>query len=116
MQPLDIFIVISGGFSIVATLPLVYLALRSYRDGRELHRVQLEVAELMTEVPRDPDRDPPRPAGGGERTHPHQGDGRAGRSGDGEAAPPAQSAARGEPGRAVAASMPTRNSETEWLE
>ena len=50
MQPLDIFIVISGGFSILATVPLVYLAVRSYRDGRELHRVQLEVAELMAEV------------------------------------------------------------------
>ena len=50
MQPLDIFVVISGSFSILATLPLVYLAVRSYRDSRELRRVQLEVAELMAEV------------------------------------------------------------------
>lgn len=50
MHPLDIFAVVSGSFSILATLPLMYLALRSYRDGRELHRVQHEVAELMAEV------------------------------------------------------------------
>src|SRR5438105_11813377 len=51
MHPaLDIFVLISGSFSIVATVPLVFLAIRSFREGRELHRVQLEVAELMTEV------------------------------------------------------------------
>jgi hypothetical protein len=47
---LDIFMLVSGTFSIVATLPLVYLALRSFREGHELRRIQLEVAELMTEV------------------------------------------------------------------
>lgn len=50
MHPLDIFVVLSGGFSIVATLPLIYLASHSFRDGRELRRVQSEVAELMVEV------------------------------------------------------------------
>jgi hypothetical protein len=50
MRPLDVFAVVSGSFSILATLPLIYLALRSYREGRELHRVQHEVAELMAEV------------------------------------------------------------------
>jgi hypothetical protein len=47
---LDMFVVVSGGFSIVATLPLIYLALRGYRDGRELRVVQDEVAQLMAEV------------------------------------------------------------------
>ena len=41
--------VVSAGFSILATLPLIYLALRGHR-GRELRVVQHEVAELMTEV------------------------------------------------------------------
>lgn len=50
MHPLDFFVVVSGSFSILATLPLFYLALRSYREGRELHRVQCEVAALMAEV------------------------------------------------------------------
>ena len=47
---LDVFVVVSGVFSITATLPLVYLAFRSFRDGRELCRIQSEVAELMGEV------------------------------------------------------------------
>jgi hypothetical protein len=47
---LDIFVLVSGTFSILATLPLIYLALRGYRDGRELRLVQREVATLMTEV------------------------------------------------------------------
>ena len=47
---IDFFVLISGSFSIVATIPLVYLALRSVRDGRELRRIQLEVAGLMAEV------------------------------------------------------------------
>jgi hypothetical protein len=50
MHPFDIFVVISGGFSILATLPLIYLASHSFRDARELRRVQSEVAELMVEV------------------------------------------------------------------
>ena len=47
---LDVFVVVSGVFSILATLPLIYLALRGYRDGRELRAVQGEVAQLMAEV------------------------------------------------------------------
>jgi hypothetical protein len=47
---IDIFVVISGSFSIIATVPLVYLAISSVRDARELKRVQLEVAGLMEEV------------------------------------------------------------------
>ena len=50
MPGLDIFVVLSGSFSILATLPLIYLAIRSFRDGRELRRVQTEVAELIVEV------------------------------------------------------------------
>lgn len=50
MHALDFFVVLSGSFSIVATLPLIYLAFRSYREGRELRRVQLEVADLISEV------------------------------------------------------------------
>jgi hypothetical protein len=51
MHPeIDIFVLVSASFSIVATVPLVYLALRSFRDGRELRRIQLEVAGLMGEV------------------------------------------------------------------
>jgi len=47
---IDIFVLISGSFSILATLPLVYLAVRNSREGHELRRVQLEVADLMAEV------------------------------------------------------------------
>jgi hypothetical protein len=47
---IDIFVVISGSFSILATVPLIYLAIRSVRDAREVRRVQLEVAGLMEEV------------------------------------------------------------------
>jgi hypothetical protein len=50
MHGLEIFYVISGAFSILATIPLIYLAWRSYRDGRDLRRIQLEVAELVVEV------------------------------------------------------------------
>ncbi|SRR6266498_1577007 len=50
MHALDIFVVVSGSFSILASMPLIYLAFHSYRDGRELRRIQLEVAELMGEV------------------------------------------------------------------
>jgi len=46
---LEIFVLVSGSFSILATLPLIYLALQSFREGRELRRIQLEVAALMVE-------------------------------------------------------------------
>jgi len=47
---IDVFVLISGSFSIVATVPLIYLATRSVWDARELKRVQLEVAGLVEEV------------------------------------------------------------------
>jgi hypothetical protein len=47
---LDIFVLVSGTFSILATFPLLYLAVRAARDGRSLRRLQLEVAQLMAEV------------------------------------------------------------------
>jgi hypothetical protein len=50
MPAFDVFVVVSGSFSILATIPLIYLAVRSFRDARELRTVQLEVAELMAEV------------------------------------------------------------------
>jgi hypothetical protein len=50
MHPLEIFFLVSGAFSILATIPLVYLALRSHLDAREVRRLQLEVTELMVEV------------------------------------------------------------------
>ena|SRR5437763_16090577 len=50
MRALDVFVLVSGSFSILATMPLVYLAFHSYREGRELRRLQLEVAEVLSEV------------------------------------------------------------------
>ena len=50
MHGLDLFAVVSGAFSILTSIPLVYLAYRSYRDARELHRVQGEVAGLIGEM------------------------------------------------------------------
>lgn len=50
MHALDVFVLVSGIFSILTSVPLVYLAYRSYRDARELHRVQSEVAALMNEM------------------------------------------------------------------
>jgi len=50
MDLLDIFVLVSGSFSILATLPLVYLALHSFREGRELRSIQLELAGLLLEV------------------------------------------------------------------
>ena len=50
MDPLDIFVLVSGSFSIVATIPLVYLAFHSFREGRELRIIQLELARLLGEV------------------------------------------------------------------
>src|SRR6266536_4895226 len=50
MDLLDIFVLVSGSFSILATMPLVYLAFHSFREGRELRSIQLELAQLMGEV------------------------------------------------------------------
>ena len=50
MDLLDIFVLVSGSFSIAATMPLIYLALHSFREGRELRSIQLELTRLMGEV------------------------------------------------------------------
>jgi cell division protein FtsL len=50
MPAFDVFVLVSGVFSILTSIPLVYLAQRSYRDARELHRVQREVAEVVAEI------------------------------------------------------------------
>ena len=46
---IELFVLVSGSFSILATVPLGYLAFRSYRDGRDLRKIQLELAQLMIE-------------------------------------------------------------------
>ena len=50
MQSIDIFVLISGCFSILATVPLIYLALRSLGDARKLRLIQYELAHLMRET------------------------------------------------------------------
>ena len=44
---MELFILVSGTISIVAVVPLGYLALRSVLEGRELRRIQHELAVLM---------------------------------------------------------------------
>jgi hypothetical protein len=50
VRALDVFTLVSGIFSILTSIPLVYLAYRSVRDGRELHRVQRELAAVIVEI------------------------------------------------------------------
>jgi septal ring factor EnvC (AmiA/AmiB activator) len=50
VQSIDIFVLISGCFSILATVPLIYLAIRSLRDARKLRLIQYELAHLMRET------------------------------------------------------------------
>jgi hypothetical protein len=47
---MDAFVLCSGALNIFGTFLLGYLAVGSYREGRKLRRIQLEVAELMNEV------------------------------------------------------------------
>jgi hypothetical protein len=47
---MDTFVLVSGALNIFGTFLLGYLAIGSYREGRKLRRIQLEVAELMCEV------------------------------------------------------------------
>ena len=47
---MDIFSLVSGTFAILATVPLIYLALRSLRDARKLRLIQYELAHLMRET------------------------------------------------------------------
>jgi cell division protein FtsB len=49
MPFIDIFVLLSGTFSIIATVPLVYLAWRSHREALALRRIQAEVARLVVE-------------------------------------------------------------------
>jgi methyl-accepting chemotaxis protein len=50
LRSIDIFVLISGCFSILATVPLIYLAVRSLRDARKLRVIQYELAHLMRET------------------------------------------------------------------
>ena len=44
---MDLFVLVSGTISIVAVVPLFYLAVRSTLEARELRRIQHELATLM---------------------------------------------------------------------
>ncbi len=44
---MELFVLISGTVSIVAVVPLGYLAVRSVLEARELRRIQHELASLM---------------------------------------------------------------------
>ncbi len=50
MPAIDIFVLVSGSFSVLATLPLIYLALGAVRDARHLRLIQYELAGLMRET------------------------------------------------------------------
>jgi hypothetical protein len=55
---LDVFVVLSGTFSIAATFPLLFLALRSFRDGRacacwgDIHRDQRTAVSRLEDTQR----------------------------------------------------------------
>jgi hypothetical protein len=50
VRSIDIFVLVSGCFSILATVPLIFLALRSLRDARKLRLIQYELAHLLRET------------------------------------------------------------------
>jgi methyl-accepting chemotaxis protein len=50
MSAIDIFVIVSGSFSVLAALPLIYLALGAVRDARDLRTIQYELAGLMRET------------------------------------------------------------------
>ena len=50
LTALNIFVLISGTFSVLSVLPLTYLAVRSVRDAKDLRRIQYELADLITET------------------------------------------------------------------
>jgi uncharacterized protein YoxC len=50
VRSIDIFVLVSGCFSILAAVPLIFLALRSLRDARKLRLIQYELAHLMRET------------------------------------------------------------------
>lgn len=47
MTPIEIFVVISGSFSVLTTVPIIILAVWSFREARELRRIQAELGGLM---------------------------------------------------------------------
>jgi septal ring factor EnvC (AmiA/AmiB activator) len=49
MTALNTFVLISGTFSVLSVIPLMYLAVRSVRDAKDLRRIQYELADLITE-------------------------------------------------------------------
>ena len=49
MSAIDIFVVISGSFSVLTTIPIIVLAVWSVREARELRRIQAELGVLMGE-------------------------------------------------------------------
>ena len=53
MHAIDVFVIVSGAFSILTSVPLVYLAYRSFCDARELHRLQRELHRLQHELHSD---------------------------------------------------------------
>lgn len=47
---LNIFVLVSSGFSLVTALPLIYLAVCARRDGRDLRLIHRELAGVMLET------------------------------------------------------------------
>jgi phage-related tail protein len=47
MTRMDIFVVISGSFSMLITIPMIVLAVWSRREARELRSIQTDLVELM---------------------------------------------------------------------
>lgn len=47
MTPIETFVVISGSFSVLTTVPIIVLAVWSFREARELRRIQAELGALM---------------------------------------------------------------------
>lgn len=43
----NVFVLVSGAFSVLSVFPLAYLALRSQREARDLRLIQSELADLM---------------------------------------------------------------------
>jgi hypothetical protein len=50
LHGIDLFVVLSGSVGIFSSIPLCYLAYRGHRDARELHRIQVELAEIQRDI------------------------------------------------------------------
>lgn len=46
---MELFVLVSGTFSVLAVFPLLYLALRSVKDSRDIREIQHELAGLLRE-------------------------------------------------------------------